>query len=240
MNLILIEKKDYVNDSGLVRISGRRFDHIINIINPGIGDQLKCGELGGCIGVGTVKSINQKDIELKMSLAEQPPDKLPITLILALPRPIYLKRILQNITSMGVEKIYIINSWRVEKSYWQSKVLDPDIIEEQLKIGLEQAKDTVLPFIKLCKYFSSFIEEDLGDIISGKKALLADPRADKGCPSVIGQPLVLAVGPEGGFIDPEIDKLISCGFLPVRLGARTLKTETAVTAFISQYFMNYT
>jgi RsmE family RNA methyltransferase len=50
----------------------------------------------------------------------------------------------------------------------------------------------------------------------------------------MSEPVTLAIGPEGGFIEYEVTKLIETGFTPVHLGPRILKVETAVTALLSR------
>src|SRR5690554_7099628 len=57
------------------------------------------------------------------------------TLILALPRPKMLKRILIDATSLGVKRIILLNSWKVEKSYWQTPELHAKLLQEKLLLG---------------------------------------------------------------------------------------------------------
>jgi 16S rRNA (uracil1498-N3)-methyltransferase len=45
--------------------------------------------------------------------------------------------------------------------------------------------------------------------------------------------VVIAVGPEGGFTKQEVASAISCGFSDIRLGPRTLRTETAGISLIA-------
>jgi 16S rRNA (uracil1498-N3)-methyltransferase len=47
------------------------------------------------------------------------------------------------------------------------------------------------------------------------------------------QELLVAVGPEGGFTEVELDLLVRRGFAPVSLGPRTLRTETAAAAALA-------
>ncbi|RPH36983.1 16S rRNA (uracil(1498)-N(3))-methyltransferase [bacterium] len=44
---------------------------------------------------------------------------------------------------------------------------------------------------------------------------------------------VLCIGPEGGFSDQEVDQAVQAGFLPVSLGPRRLRTETATLAALA-------
>jgi 16S rRNA (uracil1498-N3)-methyltransferase len=50
------------------------------------------------------------------------------------------------------------------------------------------------------------------------------------------EPVTLAIGPEGGFIDQEIASLEGIGFTPVALGPRILRVETAVASVIGRLF----
>ena len=121
-------------------------------------------------------------IELEVKLDRKPPEALPLTLILALPRPPMLKRILFSAAMLGVKKIIILNFNRVEKSLWNSSSLKPQAITEQLVLGLEQAKDTMMPEVILKKRFKPFVQDELPALIKGKLALVAHP--DKGSKSL--------------------------------------------------------
>lgn len=164
------------------------------------------------------------------------PPPLPLTLALALPRPKVLKRVLRAVTALGVKRIILLNCFRVEKSYWQSPVLSSDLLQEPLIVGLEQSKDTHLPEVLLRPLFKPFVEDELPGLIKGTLPFAAHPTASTSCPRDIKKAATLAIGPEGGFIDYEIDKLIQCGFTPVHMGERILNVETAVPVLISRLY----
>ena len=147
-----------------------------------------------------------------------------------------LRRTLQSVTAMGVKEIYLVNSSRVEKSFWQSPFLQPQAIEEQLILGLEQARDTLMPKLHMRKRFKPFVEDELGGIIKGSQALVAHPVTDVPCPINCNSAVTLAIGPEGGFIAYEVELLSSIGFEAVHLGPRILRVEVAVPALISRLF----
>lgn len=235
MNLILLEPGDFIAP-GTVQLQGRRFQHIAEIHRAEVGEALKVGLLNGQIGSGKVVARSDGEITLNVTLNREPPAPLPLTLILALPRPKMLKRTLQHATALGAKIIYLINAYRVEKSYWQSPWLAEDKLREQCVLGLEQAVDTRMPQIELRKRFKPFVEDELPAIAAGSRRLVAHPVTDQPCPVDVGEQITLAVGPEGGFIPYEVEKLQEQGFESVHLGPRILRVETALPVLMSRLF----
>ncbi|MCK5097339.1 MAG: RsmE family RNA methyltransferase, partial [Desulfobacteraceae bacterium] len=158
MNIILLHKADFTNQDTVI-LTDRRKDHIINVIKAQKNDTLLCGLINNNMGKGIISKIDSSKVELKVKLDQKPPPALPLTLILALPRPKMLKRILESSTTLGVKKIYLINSWRVEKSFWQSPVLNKNNLNNILIAGLEQAKDTIMPQIFKKQLFTPFVKQ---------------------------------------------------------------------------------
>ncbi len=223
--------------SSCARISDpRRLDHINQIHAAKIGDTLKAGLVNGHWGQAKVEAISSSELILNCEFNQPPPPALPLTLILGLPRPKMLRRILQTIATLGVKQVYLINSYRVEKSYWQTPFLQPQAIEQQLILGLEQGCDTQLPQVHLKKRFKPFVEDELPEIITNTQALVAHPYTQTPCPRQLQNPVSLAVGPEGGFINYEVQLLETCGFNPVTLGERIMRVETAIPYLLSRLF----
>lgn len=235
MNLILLLNDDFTSEK-TVSLEGRRRDHILSIHQAQVGESLTVGVLNGDIGKGLVTRADDHVIEMDISLTTTPPAALPVTLILALPRPKMLKRILQTVSTMGVKKLILVNSYRVEKSYWQTPILNEENVREHLILGLEQAKDTRLPEVILRKRFKPFVEDELPAIAQDTRAFVAHPGTDTPCPSNLTEPTTLAVGPEGGFIAYEVEKLRDCGFTAIDLGRRILRVETAVPVLLGKLF----
>ena len=147
-----------------------------------------------------------------------------------------LKRILQSLASLGVKEIFLVNSRRVEKSFWGSGVLSESDIRRHLESGLCQAKDTLMPRVHLKRFFSPFVKEELPGLSQNKNRILAHPKSQTVCPAGINADTVLVIGPEGGFIDLEVQTLVDTGFEPMTMGPRILRVETAVTALVSRLF----
>jgi RsmE family RNA methyltransferase len=237
MNTLLLTADDFSSDNCAIIRDARRCEHIYSVHGAKAGDQLKVGMLNGKLGSALVQSIDPTQIILSdIKLEKQPPTALPLTLLLGLPRPKMLKRILQTVATLGVKKIILINSYRVEKSYWQTPWLTPEAIHAQLILGLEQGCDTVLPEVTLAKRFKPFVEDDLPSLIVHSRALVAHPYTAQVCPTHTKEPITLAIGPEGGFIPYEINMLETCGFEAVHLGERIMRVETTVPFLLGRLY----
>ena len=235
MNLILLFDTDFVADNR-VRLTGRRMVHIKKVHRARSGDRLSVGRLNGSMGRATVCDMAKDHVDLVLlPEALPPPPPLPVTLVVALPRPKMLRRILQTIAALGVKSLFLINTWRVEKSFWSSDKMTRDHMEKELILGLEQGRDTQMPQVHLRRLFAPFVREELPDICRGKKAVVAHPGAVAPCPPVVCGPAVLALGPEGGFIQREVETFMNMGFTGVTLGERILRLETAVPYLLSRF-----
>lgn len=233
MNLLLLDAPDFITDQR-VRLSGRRLQHMREIHQATPGDTLRVGLIDGLMGRGHILSLTDEQAELEVRLDQPPPAKLPLTLLLAMPRPKMFRRILQHCASLGVADIVLLNSYRVEKSFWQTPFLQSEVIRENLLLGLEQARDTVLPQVRIEQRFKPFVEDCLPGLVGDGLGLVAHPGDHPLCPRAVTGPITLAIGPEGGWIPYEVDKLIAAGLQPVQLGERILRVETAVTALIAR------
>ena len=233
MNLILLRDEDFFSASR-VCLRGRRRQHVQEVQRAAVGDILRVGRIGGLIGTGAVVALNDEHLELEVILDQSPPSPSPITLLLALPRPKMLKRVLQTVSALGVKQLFLLNSYRVEKSFWGSPLLQPEALREQLLLGLEQAVDTLLPRVHLRPRFKPFVEDELPFLCRGTAGFVAHPPAALTCPSPPLGPITLAIGPEGGFIPYEVEKLQQAGMAAISLGPRTLRVETAVPVLLTR------
>lgn len=234
MNLVLLTEQDY-NSSDTVVLRDQRFTHITQVHRAVVGDTLRVGLLGGLCGHGRVEAIDSNSLSLRVELDTPPPAKLPLCLILALPRPKMLRRILRNVAELGIPRLILINSYRVEKSYWGSPALTPENLRTQLIHGLQQARDTQLPKVELKSRFKPFVEDELPAIADGQQAVVAHPGSgnDTICKNSSS---VLAIGPEGGFIDYELGKFADAGFQNLDFGPRIYRVENAVTLGVARLF----
>jgi RsmE family RNA methyltransferase len=233
MNLLLFSDADR-RTADTIQVSGWRLQHLVDIIGAQQGDSLRVGEIEGQMGLGRIIELGTDSATLQVVLTQPPPAKLPITVVLALPRPKMLRRILRTIAEAGVRDLHLVNSYRVEKSYWQTPALEPDTIRDYLLQGLEQAQDTKLPAVTLHRRFKPFVEDEFPTLVAKRRALLAQPGKYPLAPADSGVDSVLVIGPEGGFIPYEVEKLMAAGCSAVSLGSRILRVETAVNTMLGR------
>jgi len=238
MNLLLLSPHDITSDN-TARISGRQLKHLHQTLRVKTGDTITVGIENGLVGTAVITSLDSAQAHLEYQCTEPAPAPLPLKLIIGLPRPKMLRRIIQTAVTMGVKDLTFINSWKVEKSYWQTPWLSDEALRENAILGLEQAKDTQLPKIRQKKLFKPFVEDELADLAENSTKLVAHPFGAQPCPIAISDKApscTLAIGPEGGFTEYEVSKLNEQGFESVHLGPRILRVETAVPTLIARLF----
>ncbi len=81
------------------------------------GNSLRVGRIGGLMGRRPLLALEAQQAELRVALDQPPPAKLPLTLVLALPRPKMLKRAAADLARHGRPRVVLLNSYRVEKSF---------------------------------------------------------------------------------------------------------------------------
>jgi RsmE family RNA methyltransferase len=232
MNRILITS-DELQDT-TVTLTDFRADHIRTVLKARVGDEVKTGMLNGLIGSSSVEGIDEHRVVLRTHHTDQPLEPC-FDLLLAVPRPKVLKRLLPQLAALGVGKLVLLNAYKVEKCYFSSQWLEPAHYTPLLIEGLMQAGTTRLPEVVIKPRFKPFMEDELDVFFPNALRLLAHPGEAKGHQWTLaeGQRPLLAVGPEGGWTDYELDQFLGRGFQPFSLGARSLRTDTATIALIA-------
>lgn len=241
MNLLILTEEDRLSDQ-LFAVGGKRRCHIINVLHAGEGDTLGIGILDGPIGSGTIESLEEDKVILNCSWQEETAAENPvIELICALPRPQTLKKVLQTAATMSVANIHIINANRVQQCYFNSSVMDPELIHSHLLEGLSQGKSTRLPKVTINTRFKCFFDETLPRRISAQPGEPVKLVADVDSDTYINSSLLLncsriyiAIGPEGGWVPFELEIMQQYGFTPITIGDWPLRVENAVVATLAQ------
>ena len=247
MNRILFEKDEIVD--GIATFGGERAEHVMNVLHGEVGQVLKTGEIGGFIGTGVITGItcppsSVSSPEITVACSHDKRSLRPwVDLILAPPRPRVMKRLLPQLATMGVERIFLVGAKKVEKDFWGATLLKPENYRPLLIDGLMQAGTSILPTLETRRNFRKFVKEELDTLWPEAKRIVAHPYDGN---RTIEQPersnnraILLAVGPEGGWTDEEVTLLEEHGFARYSLGSRILRTDTATIALLAQLMKEF-
>ena len=261
---------------------------MLNVLHGEVGQILKTGEVDGMIGTSEIVGICGTGILPVQSKSEAtapgrtgetpvPQDgrgELRVTvrcrhdaesirpwvdLILAPPRPRVMKRLLPQLATMGVGRIFLVGAKKVEKDFWGATLLKPENYRPLLIDGLMQAGTTILPTLETRRNFRKFVKEEVDVLWPTAKRIVAHPygvdstrifaNVANGRESFaeirsIGgdsrsETVLLAVGPEGGWTDEEVALLEEHGFSRYSLGSRILRTDTATIALLAQLMKEF-
>ncbi len=243
MNRILLEPNEIGAEDRAV-LGGVRAEHVRSVLHGTVGQPLKTGVVGGKVGVSVIEAVTPTEIVVRC-VHDQAPLPPWCDLVLAPPRPRVMKRLLPQLATLGVRRLFLVGAEKVEKAFWGAQLLKPEIYRPLLIEGLMQgAVSTQLPEIHQEKRFVKWLSE--GDFAMNFEnqsfRIVAHPPLPGPVPISLGTvPTssgtvpVFAIGPEGGWTDKEVALLEAQGFVRHSLGSRILKTETATIALLSRF-----
>jgi RsmE family RNA methyltransferase len=231
MNLLLLRPEEVDPALAEVRLTGRRADHVRDVLRASPGRTLRCGLLDGPLGVAIVTRVGRDEVVVRCSFDPSPPPRPEDVLLLAAPRPKVLRRVVEDAAALGYGTIVVLRTWRVDRSHLESRAVDPLALDPHALAGLEQGRRTWRPRILVEPLFRPFVEDRLDRLLPAGERLVADPDA---AIDIAGRrptgPFSLAIGPERGFTPYEIAALTERGFVAVHAGPHPLRVEAAVAA----------
>lgn len=246
----------------LLPLGDRRARHIVTVLRPEPGATVRVGVLGGGVGRVAVAvqeggAAGSGAVRLtalpgtpRLKLAELPAEAPHIEVLLAMPRPKVMARLWSVLAQLGVRRVVLINASRVEKCYFSSHAVDPAKYLPELMEGLEQAVCTRLPEVRIETRFKPFVEDTLDQLCpastllrllchpgEGSQRIAQAVSGARRAAAAAGEParcgVLLAIGPEGGWVDFELHLLQRHGFRQVTLGSRILTTDVAVVSLVT-------
>jgi RsmE family RNA methyltransferase len=237
VNLLLIEV-DELREDCVFTIADRRAQHLRTVLGVQVGSTVKTGVIGKHIGTAEVLAVTGDAITLRYDMVTLGPPPMPVDLVLAVPRPKVITRTIEIAASFGVRRIDLTNAWRVDKSYLGSPRLAPDALALAARYGAEQGATIRIPPIRIHDRFMAMLDDRFTVGTEPTLRLVAHPDAPPIEQVVTERGLTaLAIGPEGGWIERELETLVERGFKPVSLGAPILRVEAAVASALGQLLL---
>ncbi|HUS66289.1 MAG TPA: RsmE family RNA methyltransferase [Kofleriaceae bacterium] len=236
MNLLLVDPGELTDGEVVLAAEDRRARHIAGVLRAAVGQELRAGVVGG--GTGRARLVALEPMRLRLVLDRPAPPAPEIELVLAVPRPKALSRVVQAAASSGVARIDLTTAWKVDRSYLDSPRLDPAALAADARLGCEQGATTHVPAIALHRLFVPFVDATAPSWAAAAHRVVAHPRAgaplESAVPPGAGGRTIVAIGPEGGWIDRELETFERLGFTAISLGAAVLRVESAVASLLGQ------
>ena len=230
-------EKDRIKD-GSATIKGDELKHIRKVLRLGLGDSVILFDEEGWEYHATITKENSRDLKADIIKKCLPQRDSPIEIILAqgLPRLPKMDLVIQKSTELGVSQVLPFHSHRSLPRLSQEKSLMR--AARWRKIALESSKQcgrTSIPYIGVPVSFSEIVAKHLKNSL---KIILWEEEKELGLKKILDdhgekKSFFIIVGPEGGFIDTEIQKASEAGFHGVHIGRRILRTETAGISILS-------
>jgi len=212
---------------------GEAISRHLQVLRITIGDEITLFDGAGGEFSGTVSAIRKRDATVALSAFHPVEREAPmrVTLVQALATSDKMDLIVQKAVELGVTTIAPISTSRAtlkldgeraEKrvSHWQAIAV----------AACEQCGRNRVPLVQGLQTLDQWLMKRPEGI-----SVLLDPLAEKSLLASVDASTAIAVlvGPEGGFTDEEISRVLARGVLAARFGPRVLRTETAGLAAIA-------
>lgn len=235
--------KNKINDETVI-IDGDDVNHICKVLRLQVGEQIQICNGQGMDYIVVIEQMDKKQvmgsiIEAYQSLGES---AVFVTLYQGIPKGSKMDSIIQKCTEMGVSKIVPVITKRTVVKL-ETKKDEEKKVERWTKIAEEAAKQSkrgIVPEIAMPLHFEQAIEQGiLDDLAIIPYELEEENRLKIVLQQYAPKTLAIFIGPEGGFDEVEVSLAQSKKVIPITLGKRILRTESAGMAVIANAMYQY-
>ena len=206
--------------------------HLIKVLRLAPGAAIQVFDGTGTVIEARIESVSKASVEI--ALGERflvPGPRCAITLVQSLPRGERMDFIVQKTTELGVARIVpVISEYGMVKPPSTRKHRWQTIAEEAAR----QCGRADVPQITDCLALEPALAEFSGT--PGARFMLWEGERTRPFRAALAagpQEVVLLVGPEGGFTHAEVEAAGQAGFVPVSVGPRILRAETAAMVAVT-------
>jgi RsmE family RNA methyltransferase len=226
MNLLLLTD---ANTHPVIPLHDPRAQHVLTILKADLGSVIDVGCLNGPRGKATLTQIDNAALYFSVAWGNSTPELYPLTVLIGMPRPQTVRKILRELTAIGVKRMIFFCGDKSEVSYLNSALWKKHEYESYVLEGIVQAFSTRMPEILTRETI-----ESVEPFVSSTVNRIALDNYEASTPLSKWSPkpeeTILAIGSERGWSSSERDWLRAHQFALYHLGERVLRTETACVA----------
>ncbi|MGL4512141.1 MAG: RsmE family RNA methyltransferase [Lacipirellulaceae bacterium] len=209
-------------------LSGPEAHHLLHVMRLGVGDRVTLVDGSGAEFLADVESATRRDVRLAIVERTEADRELPDDLVLgvALPKGDRQKVLVEKLTELGVTRLVPLATERSVAVAGEGAL---DKLRRAVIEASKQCRRNRWMRVEPPRPLGAFLDDPLGDG-SAPLRLIAHPQVTPLGPLASCVPAAVAIGPEGGFTDAEVDAAAAAGWRAVSLGPRVLRVETAAIA----------
>ena len=212
-------------------LTGEHADHLVRVLRAHVGQEFDIAA-GAVVRRGRIVSVQPSRVEFELG-KDVPAATTPnITLLLAIFKFDRMEWAIEKCTELGVSRIVPVIARRTDAHLASAAAKRSERWGRLTLQAAEQSRRAAPPEIAA----PIKLQEAANQITSGLKIALTESEQQVLLRDVLaGQPgakIVLAVGPEGGWVDDELEFLKKAGWSSASLGSTILRAETAAMAAI--------
>ncbi|MBS1272344.1 MAG: Ribosomal RNA small subunit methyltransferase E [Candidatus Marinimicrobia bacterium] len=226
----------HVTSGDIFQISGAEFNHIIKVLRKSANDTIEVVNGTGDVIHATITEVKKDSVTCRAEEANTLDTELPIqvTLAVGLIKNQRYEWMAEKATELGVTSIQPLQTDRVVRSGFRK-----DRLEKKIIAAMKQSERAVLPRIFEPVELSEYLTNNPQSHLVYASQNPEYPMLSNYCTQHNFEDITILIGPEGGWSDAEFELFRKHDVLPVHLGRRRLRTETAAIAAISQVAFLY-
>ncbi len=232
---IRIYQASQLAENSILTLDEPASHHLARVLRASVGEEIVLFNGQGGEYLSVIKQIDKKtvSVEIKKYSPREAESALDIRLAQCISRGEKMDYTIQKAVELGVKRIIPLFSERCNVK------LDKDRSEKRLQhwqsiivSACEQSGRNQLPELDKPQALDAWLSKEKADY-----RFVLSPHAEENSLKTLNMPrtasIVLLIGPEGGLSDREVHQAIQSGFLPLCLGPRILRTETAAVVGIT-------
>lgn len=225
-----------LSESGTARLADTEAHHLVHVLRHEVGDQVELFDGRGLVSTCLVKAVRKRDADLEiLSARRDPVPSIDLTLATGVPKGDRFEWLIEKATELGVTRVIPLMTARSVVDPRDSKL---DKLRQAVVTACKQSGQNHLMEITSVVSWNDFLR----DRDQRAELLIAHPYG-KGVEPVCwnaessNRAIIVAIGPEGGFSDDEVQSAVNSGAKILQLGSRILRIETAALAIAAKFLL---